>query len=155
MNGDIRREFEVAATAATVLDALRDVERVVSWVPIISDVEQVEEFARYRGVLSDRMGPFTMRADLDIKVDFGGDRVRLEGSGSDRQLGARISFDGDVVVQDRGADASGIVLEGSYSVSGRAAALGAGQITQKAEGIVDGFAERLRDHFAQDDPGPP
>ena len=52
-----------------VWETLLDVHRVASWVSVLGELDELEPLRRYRAVLADRLGPFRLKADLDIEID--------------------------------------------------------------------------------------
>lgn len=142
MKETFERELTSARPPAPVMADLLDVERVASWVSILAEVREEEPLSRYRGVLEDRLGPFRLRADLHIDVAVAERSITLRASGTDRQVGARLTLEGRLDVRE---DSTGcrVVLAGSYEVSGKAAQLGASSIRRKAAHIVDEFSTSL------------
>lgn len=123
-----------------VWQSLLNVPRVASWVSIVKSFKEVHPLSRYRAVLEDRLGPFTLRADLDITVDklVKGRMVRGHAAGEDRQIGSGIRA---VLTAKLDPDGSGTVIDvaGHYEVTGRVAALGAAAIRKKADRIMEEF----------------
>lgn len=145
MRDSFRREYTSARSADQVLADLLDVERVASWVPILSDLREEERLARYRGVLEDRLGPFRLRADLQIDVRVEAQRITLHAAGQDRQVGSRLVVDGTLeTLPGDEPGACRVIVDGSYEVSGKAAQLGASSIRRKATHLVDVFGDNLR-----------
>lgn len=142
MKETFERQLTSARPPAPVMADLLDVERVASWVTILDEVHEQEPLSRYRGVLADRLGPFRLRADLDIDVAVAERSITLRASGTDRQMGARLTVEGRLDVREDGAG-SRVILAGSYEVSGKAAQLGASSIRRKAAHIVDEFSTNL------------
>lgn len=141
---DVARNVHVAAPAERVWAALLDFPRVASWLPIVSDLREVEPATRYTTVLADRLGPFAMRADLAITVavDEAARRLHVSGAGEDRQVASRISASLDLVVVAAG-EASNVIVNGRYEVTGRIATLGAGAIRKKGDKALADFIANL------------
>jgi carbon monoxide dehydrogenase subunit G len=137
---DISKDVRLAAPPAAVWQALLDFDRVASWLPIVHQLREVEPMRRYATVLEDRVGPFSLRADLavDVTVDADARRLHVSASGEDRQVASRITATLDVSVMD---DGSGSVLaaRGRYDITGRMATLGASAIRKKGEKVLDDF----------------
>ncbi|MQA76748.1 MAG: hypothetical protein GEU88_21055, partial [Solirubrobacterales bacterium] len=114
--------------------------RLVDWISIVDDAQEIERLARYTAVLMDRIGPFKLRADLDITVDEVREphRIHVRAAGEDRQVGSRLVVDAVLEIEP---DASGAHVRagGTYEVTGRVAAMGGGTIRKKAERILDNF----------------
>jgi len=140
----VRQEFQETVRFTEprepVWATVSDIPTVLSWISIVGDAETVEQDARYRALLEDRMGPFKLRADLDIVVTERVEprSIRAHGDGEDRQIGSRLIVD---VALELGELAEGTQLDvsGSYEVTGRPAALGAGSIRKKAATILAQF----------------
>ncbi|HKC27636.1 MAG TPA: SRPBCC domain-containing protein [Jatrophihabitans sp.] len=118
-----------------------DVPRLVGWVTILHEAKELTALEHYEAVLMDRMGPFKLRADLDIKVSEVeiGRRIRVRASGEDRQVSSRIGVDATLTLEPQPDGQTMIRATGSYEVVGRVASLGAGMIKQKATKIIDEF----------------
>jgi carbon monoxide dehydrogenase subunit G len=123
-----------------VWDAVNDVRRVASWLSIVREVRDVEPPARYAALLEDRVGPFAMRADLDLSVEREGRRMRVSAAGEDRQVASRIAATIELAVAP---DAGGSILDlkGHYEVTGRVATLGAAAIRKKGDRILQEFVD--------------
>ncbi len=143
---EFHREVSVTSSAEETWAALTDVPRLVSWVSIVEDAEEIEPLARYSAVLMDRLGPFKLRADLDIVMSDVevGRSLRIRASGEDRQVGSRLVVEAtlDIEPADGGTK---IVVDGAYEVTGKAASMGSGTINKKAEKIMNGFFTAVGD----------
>jgi carbon monoxide dehydrogenase subunit G len=139
----MRQEFHETLTVAQPPEAVwavvSRIPTVLSWISI---VEQVEEIApdRYRVVLADRLGPFKLRADLEVGVTERVEprSIRAHGDGEDRQIGSRLIVDVALELAEL-AEGTQLDVSGSYEVTGRPAALGAGSIRKKAATILAQF----------------
>jgi len=127
-------------SADAVWDAVNDVRRVASWLSIVREVRDVEPTRRYAALLEDRLGPFAMRADLDLTVERDGRRMRVSAAGEDRQVASRITATIDLAVEPDGAGST-LAVKGRYEVTGRVATLGAGAIRKKGDRILQEFAD--------------
>jgi carbon monoxide dehydrogenase subunit G len=139
------RQVDVAADPARCWTTVTDVPLLVSWVSVLEDAEVQAPLEQYSAVLMDRMGPFKLRADLDITLtDVTVERhVTVHAEGEDRQVGSRVVV--DVVLDIEPADGGGCTVrtEGTYGVTGRVASMGTGTIRKKAEKILDEFFGNL------------
>ena len=140
MYQDIAKDVRLAAPAAAVWEALLDFDRVASWLPIVHQLREVEPMRRYATVLQDRVGPFSLRADLavDVAVDSEARRLHVSASGEDRQVASRITATLDVSVAEDGPG-SVLAARGRYDITGRMATLGASAIRKKGEKVLDDF----------------
>lgn len=137
------RQLTVSADTETSWSVLTDVPRLVEWVSIVDDAVEIAPLETYSAVLLDRLGPFKLRADLDIVVSEVevGRHIRVRASGEDRQVSSRIGIDATLRMEPRDASGGGtdVWIDGSYEVVGKVATLGAGMIKQKAAKILDEF----------------
>jgi carbon monoxide dehydrogenase subunit G len=138
------RDIAVASDAATCWAVLTDVPRLVDWMTIVHEAGEVAPLERYTAVLMDRLGPFKLRADLDIRVGEveQGRHIRVRAEGEDRQVSSRILVDAVLNLSEQESAGTVVGVTGKYEVSGRVATLGAGMIRQKANKILDEFFGR-------------
>jgi uncharacterized protein len=139
MKQEFNETLTVDAAPAAVWTTVSDIPTVLSWISIVESVEDVAT-GRYRVVLADKLGPFKLRADIavDVTERIEGEKIRAHGDGEDRQIGSRLIV--DVELDVTAADAGTTVdVRGSYEVTGRPAALGAGSIRKKASNILSEF----------------
>jgi carbon monoxide dehydrogenase subunit G len=140
----VRQEFQETVRLESGRDGVwatvSDIPTVLSWISIVGEAEEVEPEKRYRALLEDRMGPFKLRADLDIEVGerVAGERIRARGDGEDRQIGSRLIIDVTLALSEDG-DGTAVDVRGSYEVTGRPASLGAASIRKKASKVLAEF----------------
>jgi uncharacterized protein len=149
MHQEFHGTLQLPAGADRVWEIVSDIPTVLSWISIVEDVEETEPGTGYRVVLADRLGPFKLRADLNVVVSEREERTRIRarGDGEDRQIGSRLIVEVALALEGQGAVTS-LDVSGSYEVTGRPAALGAGSIRKKAANILAEFfaaAERSVD----------
>jgi carbon monoxide dehydrogenase subunit G len=143
MFSEFAKTVQLSATPAAVWDALLDVRRVASWLSIVGDVRDVEPPRRYRALLEDRLGPFAMRADLDVTVDSRPDhRMHVGAAGEDRQVASRISATIDLTLEPHDGGAN-LTVSGRYEITGKVATLGSGAIRKKGDKVLDEFFANL------------
>jgi carbon monoxide dehydrogenase subunit G len=140
----VRQEFQETVRLTAGRDAVwrtvSDIPTVLSWISIVGTADVIEPDRRYRALLEDRLGPFRMRADLDIGVAerVEGTSIHARGDGEDRQIGSRLIVDVKLALAEEG-DITVVDVRGSYEVTGRPAALGASSIRKKASKILSEF----------------
>ena len=147
MREAVDREFVVEAARDAVWPRLLDVHAVASWLPIMHSVTEVSSGAdsidgsSFRAAFEDKVGPFSLRADLHIEVAGVRDseEVSIRARGEDRQIRSRIMIDAAARLSDAGPGQTGVRLVGSYEITGRVATLGAGVIRSKAAKLIDTF----------------
>jgi uncharacterized protein len=140
----VRQEFQETVRLTSgrepVWATVSDIPTVLSWISIVGEAEEVEPDKRYRALLEDRMGPFKLRADLDIEVGerVAGELIRARGDGEDRQIGSRLIIDVTLALSEDGGGTA-VDVRGSYEVTGRPASLGASSIRKKASKVLAEF----------------
>lgn len=139
------RELRVPASPARCWARITDVPTLVGWVSVLEDARALEPLRRYSATLRDRMGLFSLRADLDIAVRAlsEGAWIAVNVEGEDRQMGSRIVVDARVDLLGIDDGGTNVKVAGTYEVTGRVATLGAGTIRQKAAKILDEFFGEL------------
>jgi carbon monoxide dehydrogenase subunit G len=137
---EFHRELAVSAAPETTWQTLTDVPRLVGWVGIVEDAVELDPLAHYTAVLMDRLGPFKLRADLDIVVSdvVPGESLRVRAEGEDRQVGSRLQIEATMALAPEGSGTR-VVFDGMYEVTGKVASMGSGTINKKAEKIMGEF----------------
>jgi len=146
MKQEFSETLVVDASPEAVWATVSDIKTVLSWISIVESADDVAT-GRYKVVLADKLGPFKLRADVSVEVveRVEGEKIRARGDGEDRQIGSRliVEVELDVAAQNGGTK---LDVGGSYEVTGRPAALGAGAIRKKAANILaEFFAAAQRD----------
>lgn len=147
MREAVDREFVIEAPRDEVWPRLLDVEAVASWLPIMHSVTEVSsggsgiDGSSFQAAFEDKVGPFSLRADLRIEVAGvrDGEEVSIRARGEDRQIRSRIMIDAACLLTDDGPDRTRVRLSGTYEITGRVATLGAGIIRSKASKLIDTF----------------
>lgn len=139
-----RRELSLSSPPRDTWTVVTDVPRLVTWISVLEEADVIEPMARYRALLKDHIGMFSLRADLDIEVTEHVEPtlLRAVAEGEDRQMGSRIVVDVGMGLHPEGAGTR-LLVEGSYEVSGRVAAMGSSTIRRKANKIMDEFFTQL------------
>ncbi len=147
MKEAVDREFVVEAARDEVWPRLLDVKAVASWLPIMHSVTEVSsgtsgiDGSSFQAAFEDKVGPFSLRADLRIEVAGVREReqVSIRARGEDRQIRSRILIDAACSLADEAPDRTRVRLSGTYEITGRVATLGAGVIRSKAAKLIDTF----------------
>lgn len=139
-----RRELVTRSEPGQAWQILTDVSRLADWVTIVSEATEIAPLERYTAVLADQVGPFKLRADLDIRVPEvdAGRRIRVTAAGEDRHVSSRIAVDATLSLAPGEDGATVVIVEGRYEVNGRAASMGSAVIKQKAQKILEEFFAR-------------
>lgn len=137
---DFSRSLDVPAPPERCWPVLIDVDRVAGWVSIVGDVKELEPLSSYEAVLEDRLGPFTLRADLAVQVVEleEGSKVRFRAQGEDRQVGTHLTVEAELRLEPRESGTT-LAVSGRYGVIGTVATMGAGTIRKKADAILEEF----------------
>ncbi len=141
--------FTVGRPSDECWEALTDVSRIAGWVSVVGDVIEQEHLSRYTAVLEDRLGPFRMKADLDVVVTAFDlhDSISIRADGEDRQIGSRITVDATLRLEP--SDPGCVVkIDGRYEVTGRVATMGSSTIRQKAQKMLGEFTQAARRDLA-------
>ena len=146
------RRVELQVGPELAWRAMTDVPTLVGWMSLLRDVETIALLERYAAQLEDRLGMFSLKADLDITVSayLEPEWIVVHAEGEDRQVGSRIVVDARVELEPSSATtgpSTAVIVTGAYEVSGRVATLGAGMIRKKAQKILDEFFGNLERAF--------
>ena len=138
------RTVVVAGEASDAWGLIVDVPRLVGWISILHDAQEIEPLSSYTAVIRDKVGMFTLRADLAIRVSDveEGRRIVVEAEGQDRQVGSRITIHSEVSLA-QGLSSTEVRVRGNYAITGNAATLGSSTIRRKGEKILDEFCCHL------------
>lgn len=138
------REIALQADRTKVWETITDVPRLVEWVSILHDAEEIERLSSYKALLQDKLGPFKLKAALDIQVPSvdEGREIVVKAAGEDRQVSSRISVQATVVLEET-PEGSVLKVDGTYEVAGKVATMGSSMIKNKAEKILNEFFGRL------------
>ena len=144
----LARTIELPRTPDDAWGALWDVPAVARCLPGCEKVEELEPRRRYRAVVRDRVGPFSVTIPLDVVVEASeAERtLHVNATGRDSMLGSPVRMTLTAQVAPAG-DGSRLVLDGQAHVGGKLAALGQAVIHRKTRDILDAFARNLADMF--------
>lgn len=142
-SGSFEHSFHSTLNPADCWAVLTDVDRLAGWVDIVSDVTVRDYLKSYGATLEDRIGPFRLRADLDISVTEARDgaRIAFEATGQDRQVGSRLTIRAAMTLDPAEAGTT-VRFDGTYAVEGRVATVGAPMIRRKADAVLAKFVTR-------------
>lgn len=141
---DFSRRVTAPASPETAWTTVTDVDRVAGWVTVVGSVREIQHLARYSAVLADRLGPFTLSADLDVVVTDLEEMCSIAflADGEDRQVASRIKIEAELSISPV-SEGCEIGVAGRYEVTGRVANLGSSIIRAKGEKILDEFFGKL------------
>jgi carbon monoxide dehydrogenase subunit G len=148
------RRIELGCPVNEVWATVTDIERLVSWISILHSARELEPLATYTATLEDRIGPFRLRADLDVRLSEVRPPLALtvRAEGEDRQVGSRIAVTSTLTLAETG-QATTLSVTGRYEVTGKAASLGSSSIRKKGDTILNQFCDRAASELAAG--GPP
>jgi carbon monoxide dehydrogenase subunit G len=134
------RRVDLSADADTCWVAITDIGKLMQWISIVNDAQEVEHLSRYTAMLTDRVGPFSLKAQLEIVVTEveEGKLIALRAEGRDRQVDSRISVEGHLALTPRETGCR-LEVEGRYEVTGKVATFGSAMIRSKANTIIGNF----------------
>lgn len=138
---EFTRQLTVMASPERSWTVLTDVNRLANWVGIVHDVVELSRLESYTAILLDRVGPFKLRADLEITAHVlrDGYEIELDASGHDRAVDSRIAVRALLRLDNAEHGGTTILTQGKYQVTGRVASMGSGVIQKKAERILEDF----------------
>jgi carbon monoxide dehydrogenase subunit G len=148
-SGSFERHIETTRPADACWAILTDVDRMAGWVGIVGQVKTLSPLEAYEATLEDRLGPFRLRADLDVRVTESEPprKIRFVATGEDRHVGSRLSVTAGMHVESD-ARKTVVRIDGTYSVEGRVATLGAPMIRRKADAILEEFTSSAQRELA-------
>jgi uncharacterized protein len=137
----IKADFEVPAPVEKVWDYLLDVPRMAPNLPGTELTEVVDE-DNYKGRVTIRMGPVSMRFAGDVEIverDEAGRRAVIDAAGADERGRGRASMVLTATLRPAGGGTR-VDLEQDLQVSGAAAQYGRGMIADVTNVLVRQFA---------------
>ena len=135
------RQLEVTADRKRTWAVLTDVKELTSWVGIVHETVEIERLVKYSAVLQDRIGPFKLRADLEIEVTVPEElgEIQVRASGRDRAVDTKLVVEAALRLSDVAGGGTSVHVRGEYRVTGKVAAMGAGVVRKKADTILAEF----------------
>jgi carbon monoxide dehydrogenase subunit G len=136
---------EVGAPPLRAWEFIRDVARLGACIPNVSDIEAVDTDQRFSAVVSDKLGPFSLRVPVQIDVQSVRDedprRITAELTGNDSRGQARIkgTLEASLEPIEPGVGTR-IALSMRMEVLGKLASLGAAPMRRRADEIFSRFA---------------
>ncbi len=142
--GSFSRSLSVSSDPEKTWATLVDVPQLVGWITVVEDARELVPLESYSAVLMDRIGPFKLRADLDIRMlDVrAGEHLAISVAGEDRQVGSRVTVAATLDLVPGETGGCRVQIDGSYEVTGKVASMGTGTIRKKADKVLDEFFDR-------------
>jgi carbon monoxide dehydrogenase subunit G len=140
---ELTDRFEVSRAPEAVWALLWDLPRVAMCLPGCERVEAVDD-STFKARMVQRVGPFSVAMDLDLKVEemLEGKRVLLSGTGKDR-MGNRLKLSKLSMELDGSGEKTNVAYGIDFTLYGRLATLGSSVIKRKAEDLRVEFTKRL------------
>ena len=146
--GSISSVIELNRGVSEVFGQLQDVQLISSFLPLLSELKEIEPLKSYEAVLEDRVGPFKLRADLSIAINIDHDSLKfgVEARGEDRQVRSAIRIS-EMSFTTNTENQTVLTVTGTYEISGKVATLGASVIKGKATKLTHEFENQVRNYF--------
>ena len=147
--GSISSVIELSRGVSEVFGQLQDVQLISSFLPLLSELKEIEPLKSYEAVLEDRVGPFKLRADLSINITIDHDALKfsVEARGEDRQVRSAIRISAEMNFTTNSESQTVLTVTGTYEISGKVATLGASVIKGKATKLTHEFEHQVKKHF--------
>ena len=140
------RAVMINAPLRTVWQFLWDVDRVVSCVPHCESVRTLEPQKHYEATVADRVGPFSVKFDVDIIVTEMEElqHLRVKGSGKDKRLGSSLTGTADLwLVHGTDGDTE-VRIVSDVNILGKLGSLGHSVIVRKADEYMNQITELVK-----------
>lgn len=147
--GSISSVIELNRDVSEVFKEMQDVQLVSGFLPLLSELNEIEPLKSYEAVLEDRVGPFKLRADLSFVINIDHDSLKfgVEARGEDRQVRSAIRISAEMSFATNSENQTVLTVSGTYEISGKVATLGASVIKSKATKLVHEFENQVQKHF--------
>ncbi len=141
---EINKTADVQADQASAWTLIRNVPRLSSCIPGVSDVQEAEPDRRYTATVSDKLGPFKLTVPVQIQIQSIDEprRITAELTGNDAKGAARFRGTLEAVLEPT-ASGSKLAIGARVDVLGRLAALGAAPMRRRADQIFTEFIRCL------------
>ena len=138
-------QVHVARRPEEVWRFLWDIPQLAACVPGCSEAKATEDPRRFTAVVGERVGPFQVRFELDIRVTEvqEGARIRATAHGKDHRVASQMKVDLDVRLepQDEGTLLHVVT---DVNVFGKLGSLGHTVIKRKGDEVLQRFAQTLK-----------
>ena len=138
-------QVHIARRPQDVWNVLWDIPTLAACVPGCSDAKATEDPRRFTAMVAERVGPFQVRFDLEIRVTEveEGARIRATAQGKDSRVASQMKVDLDVRLEPQdGGTLLQVVTD--VTVFGKLGSLGQPIIKRKGDEILQRFAESLK-----------
>ena len=138
-------QVQIARRPEEVCQFLWDIPRLAACIPGCSEVKATEDPRRFTAVVGERVGPFQVRFELEIRVTDveEGARIRATAQGKDSRVASQMKVDLDVRLQPQG-EGTLLQVDTDVNVFGKLGSLGHTVIKRKGDEILQRFAQTLK-----------
>ena len=139
------QQVDVARPVQEVWKFLWDIPQMAACVPGCTEAEATEDPQRFRAVVAERVGPFQVRFELEIRVTEveEGRRIRATAQGKDSRVASQMKVDLEVRLSPQG-EGTRLDVVTDVNVFGKLGALGHTVIKRKGDEILQRFAQALK-----------
>ncbi len=145
---ELTDRFAVDASRAAAWAFLWDLPRVAKCLPGCESIEDAGEGA-YRARMTQRVGPFKVTLDMEMRIDEAeeGQRVVVSGNGRDR-MGNRLHVNRLALeLSEPAAGRTELTYAMDFNLYGRLATLGNTAVKRKSEEIRAEFSRRIAEEL--------
>lgn len=142
MREEFNRDAEVKASRDLVWELLNDVDALANCSSRVRDVTSMIADQEWSLILTDRVGPLTLSAPMSVSIVERSNlqRVTIAAEGHDRALGTRLYVEASISCAEASSvDLTRVALDGSFTVTGKAANLGSSIVRRQANSMIDEF----------------
>jgi carbon monoxide dehydrogenase subunit G len=145
MQLEVTRIVDVHVPQSVTWALLRDLARLSACIPRLSDLQVIEADQHYTGVVSDKLGPFSLKVPVRIDVlDVDApSRITAALAGDDQKGQARVRGTLEALAEATD-DGTCLTLSMRVEVLGKLASLGASPMRRRADDLFSTFVENVR-----------
>ena len=149
MRLEVTRVIDVRVPQPVAWALLRDVARLTACIPKLSDLQVVDPDRQYTGVVSDKLGPFSLKVPVRITLQQVDPPRHITAAlvGDDLNGQARVYGTLEALAEPTTDASTQLRLSARVEVLGKLATLGAAPMRRRADEIFKEFVERMRDEL--------
>jgi carbon monoxide dehydrogenase subunit G len=152
----LTEELPVDASLGDVWRLLRDTPRLTGLLPGVESVRPLDEqgVEAYSAKVSDRVGPFRIKLDLEVRVTESVERslLRARIKGADSAGLNRVTGSLEIALALLAPSGTQMHFEASIEVLGKLAALGAAPLRRRTTESFAEFARNIQGQFGKEKP---
>lgn len=141
----------ILAPPQRVWDFLWDIEQMITCIPGCETAQVVEIGKRYKAVVGQKVGPFTLKLPLEIviKEREAPQHLVVVASGRDNRVSTNVTIELELHLTDRGSEGTEMTFTTRMNILGKLAILGHGLIQRKAKEVIAQFARTIKQHLEE------